>query len=137
MSCVIFGAGKIARGFIGHLLYLSNIDFTFVEKADVLADLINERKEYTVNVLGNSDKNCVVKNVRALKFSQSNRIAEAIAASDVVFNAVGGKNLEEIVPFMAKGIELKAKRGGYINFVTCENWKKPADILRNGISAII
>ena len=137
MSCVIFGAGKIARGFIGHLLYLSNIDFTFVEKADALADLINERKEYTVNVLGNSDKNCVVKNVRALKFSQSDRIAEAIAASDVVFNAVGGKNLEEIVPFMAKGIELKAKRGGYINFVTCENWKKPADILRNGISAII
>lgn len=137
MSCVIFGAGKIARGFIGHLLYLSNIDFIFVEKADALADLINERKEYTVNVLGNSDRNCVVKNVRALKFSQSNRIAEAIAASDVVFNAVGGKNLEEIVPFLAKGIELKAKRGGYLNFVTCENWKKPADILRNGISAII
>lgn len=137
MSCVIFGAGKIARGFIGHLLYLSNIDFIFVEKADALADLINERKEYTVNVLGNSDKNCVVKNVRALKFSQSDRIAEAIAASDVVFNAVGGKNLEEIVPFMAKGIELKAKHGGYLNFVTCENWKKPADILRNGISAII
>lgn len=137
MSCVIFGAGKIARGFIGHLLYLSNIDFIFVEKADALADLINERKEYTVNVLGNSDKNCVVKNVRALKFSQSNEIAEAIAASDVVFNAVGGKNLEEIVPFLAKGIELKAMRGGYLNFVTCENWKKPADILRNGISAII
>ncbi|MBO5369237.1 MAG: mannitol dehydrogenase, partial [Clostridia bacterium] len=40
-------------------------------------------------------------------------------------------------PFMAKGIELKAMRGGYLNFVTCENWKKPADILRNGISAII
>ena len=35
MRCVIFGAGKIARGFIGHLLYLSNIPFTFVEKADV------------------------------------------------------------------------------------------------------
>ena len=25
MSCVILGAGKIARGFIGHLLYLSKI----------------------------------------------------------------------------------------------------------------
>ena len=32
MRCVIFGAGKIARGFIGHLLYLSDIPFTFVEK---------------------------------------------------------------------------------------------------------
>ena len=46
MSCVIFGAGKIARGFIGHLLYLSNIKFTFVEKFDPLVELINERKEY-------------------------------------------------------------------------------------------
>ena len=43
MSCVIFGAGKIARGFVGHLLYLSESPFVFVEKADALADLINER----------------------------------------------------------------------------------------------
>ena len=137
MSCVIFGAGKIARGFIGHLLYLSNIDFVFVEKADALADLINERGEYTVNILGNSAENCVVKNAKALKFSQKEEIARAIAASDAVFNAVGGKNLGEIVPFLTAGIEEKAKQGGYINFITCENWKKPADILREGIADII
>lgn len=137
MSCVIFGAGKIARGFIGHLLYLSNIAFTFVEKADGLADLINERGEYTVNMLGAPEKNCVVKNVKALKFSQKEEIADAIADADAVFNAVGGKNLMEIVPFMAAGIEKKAQKGGKINFVTCENWKKPADILRNGIAEII
>ncbi|MBR2431579.1 MAG: mannitol-1-phosphate 5-dehydrogenase, partial [Clostridia bacterium] len=57
MSCVIFGAGKIARGFVGHLLYLSNIDFTFVEKVDSLVDLINERGQYTVNILGDASKN--------------------------------------------------------------------------------
>lgn len=56
MSCVIFGAGKIARGFVGHLLYLSNIPFTFVEKADPLVDLINQRGQYTVNILGNPEK---------------------------------------------------------------------------------
>jgi len=137
MSCVVFGAGKIARGFIGHLLYLSNIDFVFVEKADALADLINERGEYTVNILGNSAENCVVKNAKAFKFSQKEEIAQAIANSDAVFNAVGGKNLGEIVPFLAAGIEAKAKKGGYLNFITCENWKKPADILRDGISNII
>ena len=137
MSCVIFGAGKIARGFIGHLLYLSGIEFTFVEKFDGLTDLMNERGQYTVNILGNEKENCVVKGAKALKFSEKEKIAEAIANADAVFNAVGGKNLGEIVPYLAAGIELKAKKGGYINFVTCENWKQPADILRNGISEII
>ena len=79
----------------------------------------------------------MVKNVKSLKFSQVDEIAKAIADADAVFNAVGGKNLAEIVPFMAKGIEEKAKNGGMINFITCENWKKPADILRKGISEII
>lgn len=135
MSCVIFGAGKIARGFIGHLLYLSNIDFAFVEKADGLADLINERKEYTVNVLGDPSKNTVVKNVRAYKFSQEQEIAKEIAKADCVFDAVGGKNLDGIVPFLIKGIELRAKINPKpLNIVTCENWKLPADILEKGIS---
>ena len=137
MSCVIFGAGKIARGFIGHLLYLSDIEFTFVEKFDGLADLMNERGQYTVNILGNEKENCVVKGAKALKFSDKEKIAEAIANADAVFNAVGGKNLGEIVPYLTAGIELKAKRGGILNIVTCENWKKPADILKDGIAEII
>ena len=135
MSCVIFGAGKIARGFLGHLLYLSNIPFVFVEKADSLAALINERGEYTVNILGNPDKNCVVKNVRALTYAEKDEIAQAIADADVVFNAVGGKNLHEIIPYYVAGIEKKAAKGGTLSFVTCENWKKPADVLREGIEA--
>ena len=60
MSCVIFGAGKIARGFIGHLLYLSGIPFTFIEREKPLADLLNTRGRYTVNILGHSEKNCQV-----------------------------------------------------------------------------
>lgn len=137
MSCVIFGAGKIARGFIGHLLYLSGIDFTFVEKADALADLINEKGKYTVNILGAPEKNCVVENAKALKFSETEKIAQAIADADAVFNAVGGKNLGEIIPHICRGIELKSKKGGKINFVTCENWKQPAQIIRDGVNGII
>ena len=134
MSCVIFGAGKIARGFIGHLLYLSDIDFVFVEKAEPLVDLINERGEYLVNILGAPEKNTVVKKARALGFDKKREIYEEIAKADCVFTAVGGKNLAEIVPFLAGGIELRAEKNPTpLNIVTCENWKKPADILYNGI----
>ncbi len=137
MSCVIFGAGKIARGFIGHLLYLSGIDFTFVEYSDALADLINERGQYTVNILGNSEKNCVVTNAKALKFDQPEAITDAIANADCVFTAVGGKNLGGIVELLTKGVEKKAVKGGNLNIITCENWKQPAQILRDGIAANI
>ena len=138
MSCVIFGAGKIARGFVGHLLYLSEIPFVFVEKADALADLINERGQYTVNMLGAPEKNTIVRGARALKFSDTDEIARAIAQADCVFDAVGGKNLPEIVPYLTAGIELRAQTDPKpLNIVTCENWKKPADILRAGIGECI
>ena len=138
MSCVIFGAGKIARGFIGHLLYLSGIDFVFVEKVDSLCDLINERGEYLVNILGDSSKNTVVKNAKALKFSQKEQIVTAIAEADCVFTSVGGKNLNDITEYLTAGIEKRAEINPKpMNIITCENWKKPADILRDGIAAKI
>lgn len=133
MSCVIFGAGKIARGFIGHLLFLSGIDFVFVEKVDALCDLINDRRRYTVNILGNSEKNCVVEHAKALHFSEKEKIAHAIAKADAVFTAVGGKNLTQIVPFLTAGIEAKAAAGEKLNIITCENWKQPAALLKAGI----
>lgn len=137
MSCIIFGAGKIARGFIGHLLYLSGIPFTFVEKSDALADLINERGQYFVNILGNAKESCTVTNAKALKFSQVDEIAGAIADSDAVFTAVGGKNLCQIAPILAKGIAKKCEKGGVLNIVTCENWKQPAAMLRETITPLL
>ena len=137
MKCVILGAGKIARGFVGHLLYLSEIPFTFVEKFDSLVDLINERGQYTVNILGNSEKNCVVKGAKAIRFSDVEAVTDAIAEADVVFTSVGGKNLGDLVPLLKGGIEKKAKIGGNLNVITCENWKLPATILRNGVEETI
>lgn len=138
MNCVIFGAGKIARGFVGHLLYLGGIDFVFVEKADALADLINERGQYLVNVLGAADKNTVVKGARALRFDEREKIAQAISAADCVFTAVGGKNLGGIAPLLAEGIELRAAQSGKaLNVITCENWKQPAQILREEVEKLL
>ncbi len=133
MKCVILGAGKIARGFIGHLLYLSEIPFIFIEKSDALTELLNRRGQYTVNILGNSGKNCVVKGAKAVCLQDEEQAVKTITEADAVFTAVGGKNLEALVPCLTKAIEEKAKKGGSLNIVTCENWKLPADILRNGI----
>ena len=133
MKCVIIGAGKIARGFIGHLLYLSGIPFTFVEKSEPLVELINERGEYHVNILGNPDACCVVQGARAILLDDIRAASAAIAEAGAVFTAVGGKNLEGIIPVLSEGIRLKSKSGGSLNITTCENWKQPAALLEKGV----
>ena len=134
MSCVILGAGKIARGFIGHLLFLSDISFSFVEKSQPLVDLLNERGEYTVNILGNPEANCTVRGARAIPLADLKAVSRAIAGADAVFTAVGGKNLAGIVPALAEGIRQKAASGQNLNIVTCENWKQPAALLLEGVT---
>ncbi len=137
MKCVILGAGKIARGFIGHLLYLSEIPFTFIEKSDALCDLLNERGQYTVHILGAPEKDCVVKGAKALKFSQMEEAVSAIAEADAVFTAVGGKNLGGIIDILNQGIEKRAGEGKRLNIITCENWKLPAKIIRDALNEVI
>jgi len=137
MKCVILGAGKIARGFIGHLLYLSEIPFTFIEKSDALCDLLNERGQYTVHILGAPEKDCVVKGAKALKFSQMEEAVSAIAEADAVFTAVGGKNLGGIIDILKQGIEKRAGEGKRLNIITCENWKLPAKIIRDALNEVI
>ncbi len=133
MKCVILGAGKIARGFLGHLLYLSNLPFVFIEKDRELVNLLKERKSYTVNVLGDSNKNCVVKNVEAICLDDEEEVVNTIGEADLIFTAVGGKNLPSLIPLLTKGIEKRLKKQGYINIITCENWKQPAHILEKGV----
>ena len=137
MKCVILGAGKIARGFIGHLLHLSGIPFTFVESSDILCDLINTRGYYTVHILGCPEKDCVIEGKRALKYSDSEAVVSAIAEADAIFTAVGGKNLGAITDVLTAGIERRAAAGKRLNIITCENWKKPADIIRENLTAAV
>lgn len=137
MKCVILGAGKIARGFIGHLLHLSGIDFCFVEKSDALCDMLNARGRYTIHILGCPEKDCVIEGKRALKYSEKDAVTAAISEADAIFTAVGGKNLGGIIGILKDGIEHRAAEGKRLNIVTCENWKKPADIIRDELTKVV
>ena len=68
-SAVVFGAGKIARGFVGHLLSLSEFSITFVDVDHELVRIINERKQYTVHILGAPEKDTVVTGVSAVSYT--------------------------------------------------------------------
>jgi mannitol-1-phosphate 5-dehydrogenase len=132
---VIVGAGKISRGFIAHLLFVSGREFVFVEKDSALVELINKNKKYVLNVFGAPQKNVVIAPVRAIALSDNNSVTKTLAGSDLIFISVGGKNLESLAPVLAEalGIRFANNNQQFINIITCENWHSPADALKTGI----
>jgi mannitol-1-phosphate 5-dehydrogenase len=138
MHAVIFGAGKIARGFVGHLLHLSGIPFTFIEVNAGLVDLLNKRGRYHIEVMGNPARNVDIPNVRAIRLDDHEAAAKAWAESPLAFTCVGGKNLESLAGHMADLIQRRQKltpENATANLITCENWKQPAAVLRAKIAA--
>ena len=51
-KAIIFGAGKIARGFVAQLLYNSGYEIVFIDVDKQLIDLLKRQKAYTVHILG-------------------------------------------------------------------------------------
>ena len=138
MNAIIFGAGKIARGFVGHLLSLSGIPFTFVEYNRDLVDLLNRRGRYFVEVMGNPAESVEISGYQALALDDHDAVARAWAEAPLAFTCVGGKNLDGLAAHLADLVQKRqalTDSGSVANVITCENWKEPANLLRKGILA--
>jgi mannitol-1-phosphate 5-dehydrogenase len=138
-TAVVFGAGKIARGFIAHLLTLSGFRIQFVEKSPALAHLLRTRGCYGVHIMGAPEKDIVIENFEVLTPDEEQAVAGAVAATSVVFVSIGGPNLPQIAPLVAAGIRqaILAKRAEPLNVILCENYFHPAELLRNSVAALL
>ena len=139
-TAVIFGAGKIARGFIAHLLHESRIPFTFIEVEPRLVEEINRRGHYHIEVMGDPARSVEIEGVRAIRLDDHEAAAAAWAGASLAFTCVGGKNLENLAGHLAKIFELRQQLEGCdgpANIITCENWKGPAIVLRNKIAEVL
>ena len=131
---IIFGAGKIARGYVGHLVALSKAPICFVDVNEPLVRLINERGRYTVHILGNPDKSMQVTQIAARHTSDPG-VADVLAQATLAFVSVGGPNLPAVAATLAAGIRARrAAEGRALNIVCCENWRRPAEVLREHLA---
>lgn len=139
MNAVIFGGGKIARGFIAQLLSRSGYHITFVEISEVLVRALNEKGTYYVNVMGNPKESQWIRGFTCIQLSDIPGIAEALKNADIVFTSVGGKNLDGLAEIIAEAYGSLEEEDWEREFtiVTCENWKEPADQLKNGILEVL
>lgn len=140
MSSVVFGAGKIGRGFLASLLAGSGEPFVLVERERALVERINARGSWLVHVLGAPHKDRRIAGVRAVALDDAAAVAAAIASASLAFTCVGGKNLGALAgalapalrPRLAQGL---AGRSLPLNIITCENWIHPAAVLREAVEA--
>ena len=123
MQAVHFGAGNIGRGFIGSLLYQSGFETCFVDVNSELVDLINDKKEYRVQLANESQEELIVKNVRAINSATDPQLViEAIVQADFVSAAVGPNVLPHIAVLLAKGLKERLEQSDKpLTIIACEN----------------
>ena len=68
MKAMILGTGRIGRGFVSELLHANQVEITYFDASPVMVDKLNEKKEYTIHVLGAEELNTHMEGVRAHLF---------------------------------------------------------------------
>ncbi len=132
---IIIGAGKIGRGFIAQLLENSGEEFCFIENYEKLAQGLNQAGRYHIHVLGNEQRDSEIIGRKVYTYQDTKEIKEKVLDADCIFTSVGGKNLEGLCEVLGCAVRNRLEQGVAkpLNFITCENWKRPAEILRAGI----
>ncbi len=123
MRAVMYGAGNIGRGFIGPAFVRGGYHVAFVDVNRELVDLLNERGSYPLRVIRDDQHtDYPVSDYEAIDGRDQDRVAEAIADSQLMATAVGAKVLPLIAPVLAEGIRRHFKRSGEpLDIIVCEN----------------
>lgn len=134
-KAVQFGAGNIGRGFLGQLYFESGYHTTYVDVVDELIVLLNERHEYPLRIVGESEETLIIGNASALHAKDKQAIARALSEASLASTAVGVNVLPRIAPLIAAGIaeRFRAPDSPPLNFIVCENLLDAGPFLREEV----
>ncbi len=135
---VVFGAGNIGRSLVGQLFSRAGYEIVFIDVVDSIVRLLNEKRQYKIEVKDICSSTIGVKNVRAVHGKQSEKVSEEIATADIVATAVGAENLKYIYANMAQGLTIRYKmKKDPIDIIICENVRKASDLFRKGLAQFL
>ena len=131
-NAVVYGSGKIGRGFIGKIFAESGYEVCFLDRIQALVDGLNAAGSYRVRIVSNDDAVESVVPVHRALISTTGEALEALASCDLMATAVGVNELKNIAPVLAKAVSLRmARSGGPLDVILCEN-QLGADVLMRG-----
>ena len=123
---LLIGAGKIGRGFLAHLAYRSGFALTFVDANPDLVRLLQQRRSYTIHVLGAPAKDEAIGGFEAFG-PDAPSLPSAGQDADIIFVSVGGANLVAAGEILHRVVGLRTRP---VNVIVGENWPNAAAELK-------
>jgi len=128
---LIIGAGKIGRGFIGHLFYKSGYKLWFVDASEEVVELLNKEKKYRVDIAGEEiDLTEYIEAEGAFTLKDGNKVAAVFSHVDMIASSVGAGNIEKVTRFV-KDMLIATGRKKLLNWIICENANNPAKKIKD------
>ncbi len=132
-QALIFGAGNVGRGFLGHLLHQSGYLLTFGDIDERVLQAINARHGYTLRLADNDRvQDLYIGPARAIHAKDGAAVAQAVATADIAVTAVGARALPVLAPQLAVGLVRRAQERPHapLNLIICENLRDADRIFR-------
>lgn len=124
-TIVIWGAGKIGRGFVADLFSAAGYGIVLVDASSTLVAQLREAGRYTIVRAESPERrqDVVIEGYTALSTAQADELTEAIGATDILALAVFPQHFGQAAQQLATGIAYrKAKRpNAPLDILLCTN----------------
>ena len=124
-TILIWGAGRIGRGFVADLFHAAGYRLVLVDESAELIDQLRAAGRYTIVRAESSERrqDVVIAGYRALATAQTEELAEAIARADIVAVAVFPQHFPQVAQQLAPGIlRRQAERPNVsLDIILCTN----------------
>lgn len=128
-SIIIFGAGKIGRGFIGRLFNDGGYELYFVDNNKETVELLNREKKYRIEVAGKPEKMRYIPIKKCFHVTDQQDILKIFEKTDIIVTSVGAPNIIAMTD-LVKNLLKNRNNTGFLNWLICENAYNPAKLIR-------
>jgi mannitol-1-phosphate 5-dehydrogenase len=124
-TIVIWGAGKIGRGFVADLFQAAGYGLVLVDESATLITQLREAGHYTVVRAESPERrqDVLIESYTTLSTAQTAEISEAVAAANILAIAVFPQHFAQVAQQLAPGIAYRQakRRDAPLDVVLCTN----------------
>jgi mannitol-1-phosphate 5-dehydrogenase len=140
-TIVIWGAGRIGRGFLAELFADAGYRIVLVDQSEALVERLRGRGQYTVVHAMGADRReyRAISGYGALTTAEGEEVAAAVASADLMAVAVFPKDMVAVAQEMVPGLlrRREERPGEPLDIILCANVAHPGPQFRSDLAAAL